>query len=478
MSIRKNTIINLTGAIVLMAVMLITVPLYLELLGEARYGVLALVWLVLGYFSFLEMGLGKATANQIAKTNEGAAAERSEIFWTALLMNAGMGVIAAGILWLVGDYLLTNVLKMPEYFRLEALAALPWMITTLPLVLTSSVLNGALEGRSQFVAVNLLQVIGNAVFQVAPLLIAYVYGPTLEFVIATAVISRALMNVAALVTCQGLVLRGAGFAFSTARLRILLSFGGWIAVTGIAGPILETVDRFVIGATLGAKAVAHFVIPYQLAAALRVLPAALSRALFPRFSAQGDDKQHLAMKALRALTVVMTPSVILVMLLLDPFMQAWVGPEVAETAVPLGRVFLLGIWMNSLAYVPLSMLQGTGKPDLVAKIHLLEIVPFLAVLYLAIGAFGLYGAAAAWALRVAADTALMFIAARLHARVWRLVALPCAMLVGCVLLVSIRANGELQWLFFGGVSALLVGVVLWILRSELAKTLLSTYAVR
>ncbi|NCC05780.1 MAG: hypothetical protein EOM37_17465 [Proteobacteria bacterium] len=130
MSVRRNTLINLVGSIVPMAVMLATVPLFLGVLGEARYGVLALVWLVLGYFSVLEMGLGKATANQIAKAHDAPAEERAEIFWTALLINAAMGVIGALILWLAGEYLLTSVLKMPDGFRQEATKALPWMIST------------------------------------------------------------------------------------------------------------------------------------------------------------------------------------------------------------------------------------------------------------------------------------------------------------------------------------------------------------
>lgn len=59
MSIRKNTLINLAGSIIPMIVMLVTVSLYLKVLGDVRYGVLALVCLLLGYFPFLEMGLGK-----------------------------------------------------------------------------------------------------------------------------------------------------------------------------------------------------------------------------------------------------------------------------------------------------------------------------------------------------------------------------------------------------------------------------------
>lgn len=107
MAIHRNTLINLAGAIIPMIVMLITVPIYLKVLGDSRNGVLALVWLVLGYFSFLEMGLGKATANPIAKTRS-SSVERSELFWAALVVNVSIGIAGYVFLWSAGALLLTS----------------------------------------------------------------------------------------------------------------------------------------------------------------------------------------------------------------------------------------------------------------------------------------------------------------------------------------------------------------------------------
>lgn len=57
LSIKQSSAINLAGAVVPVLITLITLPLLLPLVGEARHGVLLLVWTLVGYLGVMDMGL-------------------------------------------------------------------------------------------------------------------------------------------------------------------------------------------------------------------------------------------------------------------------------------------------------------------------------------------------------------------------------------------------------------------------------------
>ncbi|MBK6006668.1 oligosaccharide flippase family protein [Ramlibacter ginsenosidimutans] len=409
MSVKKNTALNILGAAAPMAVMLVTVPLYVKILGEARYGVLSLVWLVLGYFSFLELGLGKATANQLAKAAEASAEERSEIFWTAVIVNLAMGAAGGCVLWIAGSTVIDRLPGLAPQFRMESRDALPWLVATFPLALVSSVLNGALEGRSEFFILNVLQVATNTIFQIAPLAVAYWYSPDLGWVIPAAVLSRAGMNFFFLFACWRRVPLQGRPRVSRARLKSLFSYGGWVAVTGIAAPLLETGERMIVGMVLGPAAVTHYTIPMQLVTKAKVLPGALCRALFPSLSSSSaEESSRLAAESACSLAWLLALGCSIGAFALKPFLALWISPEFSRTAAPIGELLLLGVWVTGVAHVPYFYLQARGRPDLIAKLHIIELPLYLLLAWTAAGTTGLTGVAAAWVARGIIESAAMF----------------------------------------------------------------------
>jgi O-antigen/teichoic acid export membrane protein len=409
--ITRNTAINTGGAVFTVLLSLATIPPYLHLIGEDRYGVLAIVWAVLGYFGVFDLGLSRATANQIARLRDEPRA-REEVFWTALSVNAAVGTMGGIVLFFVGHLLLGHALHVSPELRSEAVGALPWVAIGVPLTTVTLMLAGTLEGCERFLTVNLLTIVGLAMFQLAPLTYAYWVGPDLAGLIMVAVLALLASTVLGfLVTALSLPVRGRP-RLATSRLGTLLRYGGWITVTGLVNPFLTVVDRLVIGSVIGARAVTRYTVPYALVSRVQILPTSLARTIFPRLSAlDRADAAQVSSESLMPLAGVMTVVTVVGAVLLEPFLRVWVGNDIALSSAPVGEVLFMGMWLNSLAVVPFAFLQAQGRPDLPAKFHVLELAPYVGVLVLALHLDGIRGAAWAWSLRAAADAVLLFWAA-------------------------------------------------------------------
>jgi O-antigen/teichoic acid export membrane protein len=83
-----------------MLVAVVTIPALIRTLGAERFGILTIAWMLIGYCSLFDLGLGRALTRLVA---EGLGAEpRSEkssalpsTVWTALLLMLGLGCTSA-----------------------------------------------------------------------------------------------------------------------------------------------------------------------------------------------------------------------------------------------------------------------------------------------------------------------------------------------------------------------------------------------
>jgi O-antigen/teichoic acid export membrane protein len=146
-----------------------------------------------------------------------------------------------------------------------------------------------------------------------------------------------------------------------------------------------------------------------------VIPAAVALMLFPAFSyAQGSSDTIAALfrRPLRLLFLLQWPLLVVFWLFPAEILSAWMNAEVAAAGSHALRLLALAFFFNGFAQLALAGVQGLGRPDLKAKLDLVQVPLYIACAALLTARFGVTGAASAKLLFTFLDTLVLFAFAR------------------------------------------------------------------
>lgn len=404
----RNMAFNVAGLIVPALTSLVTIPFYIEAIGAARYGLVSITWILLGYFGFLDFGLSRASANALSRLGPDAGPEaRSPVLVTAFYLNALFGLVASAVIYLAAVLMLPS-LPMDAALHDEARAAVPWIVPMLPLGMVVGVATGALESREHFLLSNATNSFGLVLTSLLPLLAVHLFGPSLTVVLPALVLVRLGVAVAMIATVLRIEWPITRIRPDLGWARRLFGYGVWVSVSSLISPMLETFDQLLIGRLLGPAAVAHYAVPMSLALRSQIVAVALSKTLFPRLSREDGATarrltEHATMALIYGFGALCGPAI----LIAHPFLSVWISPDFAAQSSLVAAILLFGAWLNGIAFLPFNQIQAQGRPHLTARVHAAEVVPFLLGLWLLILWIGLPGAALAWTLRVGIDCGVL-----------------------------------------------------------------------
>jgi O-antigen/teichoic acid export membrane protein len=456
----RNTIWNLIGNGAPMLVALFAIPILIHTLGKDRFGVLALAWALIGYASLFDMGLGRALTQLVArKLGEGFDQDVPALVWTSILLMLAMGIVGAAIIAGISPWLVHSMLKIPEAIQPEALRAFVLLGLSVPVVITTAGLRGLLEAYQRFGLINALR-IPMGMFSFAGPLLVLPFSRNLFPVVAVLVGGRVVGCGAHLFLCFRVLpsLRHA-VLWQRSMVKPLLQFGSWMTVTNIVGPLMVTFDRFVIGALLSVAAVAYYTTPSELVSKLWLIPSSLLAVMFPAFSTSFvQDRSRASMlyaRSIKYLVLTLFPIILLIVVLAQEGLKIWLGADFASHSVRVLQWLAVGAFINCLASAPFAVVQGAGRPDLTAKLHLIELPLYFGLLFWLTKAHGIEGAAIAWTARVAIDALVLFaISKRVLAISSALQSQTVAMILGALgtfALAALIHGWEVKGLFIGSI---------------------------
>lgn len=409
----KGVLWNLLGTGVPLLVALWAVPHLLQGYGNERFGLLSIIWALIGYFSIFDLGLGRALTKLVAeRLGSNRQTEIPDLVATAIAIIFSLGLSASFLGAISSSWLVGDILKMDESLTQEGINAMKILSVGLPFVVLSAALIGLLEARGDFKSINAIRLLMGLSNFIGPV-ISLQWSASLVDATLILVFMRIFTTFLYAYRCWGTR------AFGEARGRInrtmvkpLFQFGAWITISNVISPIMVQLDRFLIGAVIGVTRLPLYVIPADMLIRLSFMPAALINVLFPAFTkAMVESPQRGADLFNKSCTVMLwclVPISLVVCLYAPEGLTLWMGADFSEGASPIVRWLVVGFFFNGMARIPHALLQSSGRPDLTAKLHIIEFPVYFVLMWILLKNYGILGAAVGWMLRMLLDMGLLF----------------------------------------------------------------------
>ena len=474
----RNATLNLLGEGWTFLVLIAAMPKLVAFLGETSFGLFSLAWVVIGYLTFLDVGVNRAATKFVSEHLAGQDDDSVRtVVRTALMANLALGLVGGSVIALLSPYLIHSVFKVSPSLEGQARLTFYAVGLAVPVLLVQGIFRAVLSSYQRFGWINVVNAgATTAQWGLAALLawkglgVAWVVFVTVVVrMIATAIYGVVLSRL-----LPGIHLPGASSLSMAFRL---LRFGSWVSVSQLVSPALVYLDRMLIASFVSLGAVTLYTVPYEVMTRLRVIPSSMTGTLYPAFSERGLEGQQVHLeqlyeRSIRYLLLLLMPGILLLVILGSDVLTLWMGSAFARQTVAVLEILALGVLANSIALVPYNVLQAVGRPDLTGKFHLLELPPYVALCFVLIPRWGIRGAALASTFRFALDAALLFWAVRKYChcslRVFWTRSFPGIMALTLVLaagLVGIRMILPAPWMRLGAgaVSVLTYFAAAWVL---------------
>ena len=163
--------------------------------------------------------------------------------------------------------------------------------------------------------------------------------------------------------------------------------------------VVHQAERLLIPVFLSVGMLTYYTVPYEAVSRAAILPVSMALALFPVFSRfDGREEQaltNLVVKPLKYLVLIMTPVLTFVVLFAHELLAFWMGGAFAAEAAASLQLLAVAFYFGAFCHILRAAVQGLGRPDLKARLDVLNGALFLTLLFVMTPRFGLTGAASA-----------------------------------------------------------------------------------
>lgn len=327
-------------------------PFLVHSLGKADYGLFAIAGSLAAYLVILDMGLSDSVVRWLVRLHaKGDRMGESGFLGSMLTLYGGLGLLvllAAGGLVLLAPKLFAATLNGDALRVLQMTVAI--VGAGAAITVAGNPFNAALVAHERFVYLRVLDMLGVLIVTAVCVLVLLQGGGVVAVVMVT-VCGQVLMTLAKVWRVRA----GLGLACGYRRprridLQHVSAYAAPIFVSMLVELIFWKLDNILIGAMVGASAVAVYAVGVTFNKYFMSFATAISRVVMPdlvRRVDAGDDPLHLTRRLIeisRWQALVLSPILLGLVLYGKHFIHTWMGPG-----------FEMAYWVMVFTLVPYSL---------------------------------------------------------------------------------------------------------------------------
>jgi len=336
--ITKNVIANYLGYVVNFVVGFLLAPFIIHRLGDASYGIWAILGQLTGYLGILDLGIAQANKIYVAKYNaQNSPEEINKILSTSFFFYIIPGSLAL-LLGIVLSFFVDRIFNIPVELKKQAQIVLIIVSFDLFLNFIFRVFRGALQGFQRYDIDNIIQV--TSTLLKAPLVLLFLnyhYGLIkLSLIIFSLHIVEFILSIIFLKKTVFPKIAIKFKFFEKEKIKILFNYSFFVFINLIAMRLILYTDNLIIGFFLPIEMVTLYVIGWKLVSYTRQLNSLMVFTFSPTVTEMKANRDYeyirkLMVKGSKVSVLLTYPIGLFLIFFGKDLISLWVGAQYIES---------------------------------------------------------------------------------------------------------------------------------------------------
>lgn len=379
-----------------------TVPLYLNILGDEAWGLLSIVLTIYAFIAVIGSGMSQVLPREIAIRNISntktlmcdVAYGFERFFWVVSLL-------LSFVVFILADIFVDSWINLETMSYQDAVLAFKFLALQLLIQWPVACYHGFLLGLNEHRRLNVIQVLYTTLKHVACVTSLVVFEPSVFVYQVTFLIVSGMETLYTSVISRRLVGLGKNKCkWNAHEMNKIYGFVVGMMLTVLVGGALVQSDKLMLSGLLSVSSFGYYSIASMLSIAMLQIVYPVTRSVYPIYSEYIEKKIPLVELNEKLATILMStlvPAVVFVGVFSSEVLLLWTNNEqlVKEVSVVLS-ILVVGTLINGMYNIPYTVYLASGNSKTPFWINVFSLVCIVMILPVMYKMFGVNGAAFSW----------------------------------------------------------------------------------